>query len=58
MLIKTSTNAARGMFLYARLVLDYLSINVFMNEEEIQSSLDLLPARLTDLFVQSFIIHR
>ncbi|KAK2728230.1 NACHTdomain protein [Colletotrichum kahawae] len=47
---ETVVKKADGMFLYARLVLDYLSINIFMNEEEIQSSLDLLPTRLTDFY--------
>ncbi|KAF0326650.1 hypothetical protein GQ607_005990 [Colletotrichum asianum] len=47
---QTVVRKADGMFLYARLVLDYLSTNVFMDEEEIKSSLDLLPARLTEFY--------
>ncbi|EQB57126.1 hypothetical protein CGLO_02763 [Colletotrichum gloeosporioides Cg-14] len=47
---QTVVRKADGMFLYARLVLDYLSTNIFMDEEEIKSSLDLLPARLTEFY--------
>lgn len=43
------THIKSGMFLYARLVLDYLAANIFYNIEEIKASLDQLPAKLTDL---------
>ncbi|PON29052.1 NACHT domain-containing protein [Trichoderma gamsii] len=39
------------MFLYARLVLDYLSTNVFYNYEEIKASVNQLPDKISDLSV-------
>ncbi|KAH9885562.1 hypothetical protein F4778DRAFT_774332 [Xylariomycetidae sp. FL2044] len=39
-----------GMFLYARLVLDYLASNVFYNAEEIKTSLRELPQELSDFY--------
>lgn len=45
------TNSFKGMFLYARLVLDYLSTNIFYSGEEIKTSVNQLPKKLTDLLV-------
>ncbi|KAK2037492.1 hypothetical protein LZ31DRAFT_170235 [Colletotrichum somersetense] len=39
-----------GMFLYARLVLDYLAANIFFSAEEMKTSLSQLPEKLTDLY--------
>lgn len=39
------------MFLYARLVLDYLSTNVFYNCDEIKASVNQLPEKINDLQV-------
>ncbi|KAK7428634.1 hypothetical protein QQZ08_004896 [Neonectria magnoliae] len=39
-----------GMFLYARLVLDYLSHNIFFSCDEIQASVNQLPEKLTDFY--------
>ncbi|KAK7413801.1 hypothetical protein QQX98_007294 [Neonectria punicea] len=39
-----------GMFLYARLVLDYLSHNIFYSCDEIQASVNQLPEKLTDFY--------
>ncbi|KAH6867418.1 chromatin remodelling complex Rsc7/Swp82 subunit-domain-containing protein [Thelonectria olida] len=41
---------ADGMFLYARLVLDYLTTNIFYSADEIKSSVHQLPPRLTDFY--------
>jgi hypothetical protein len=40
-----------GMFLYARLVLDYLSKNIFYTGKEIKAAIDGLPEELTELCV-------
>jgi hypothetical protein len=40
-----------GMFLYARLVLDYLSKNIFFSGKELKASIDELPKELTELYV-------
>lgn len=37
------------MFLYARLVLEYLSSNIFFSGEEIKMSVYKLPAKLSEL---------
>jgi hypothetical protein len=37
------------MFLYARLVVDYLSTNVFFSAEELEQSIKKLPATLEDM---------
>jgi hypothetical protein len=42
-------NISKGMFLYARLVLDYLSKNVFYNCKEIKASVNQLPEKINDL---------
>ncbi|RDW71007.1 hypothetical protein BP6252_07570 [Coleophoma cylindrospora] len=41
---------ADGMFLYARLVLDYLATNIFLNGEEIKMSIKKLPDQLSDFY--------
>ncbi|PTB44819.1 hypothetical protein M441DRAFT_299452 [Trichoderma asperellum CBS 433.97] len=41
---------ADGMFLYARLVLDYLSTNVFYNCDEIKASVNQLPEKINDFY--------
>ncbi|KAK4071005.1 uncharacterized protein Triagg1_6372 [Trichoderma aggressivum f. europaeum] len=41
---------ADGMFLYARLVLDYLSTNIFYSGDEIMTSVNRLPEKLGDLY--------
>ncbi|KAL7964170.1 hypothetical protein HDV63DRAFT_398832 [Trichoderma sp. SZMC 28014] len=41
---------ADGMFLYARLVLDYLSTNVFYNCDEIKASVNQLPDKISDFY--------
>lgn len=43
------TNKGDGMFLYARLVLDYLSSNIFYSGEEMKASISELPNRLSEL---------
>lgn len=37
------------MFLYARLVVDYLSTNVFFSAEELEQSIKRLPATVEEL---------
>ncbi|KAF4987182.1 hypothetical protein FDECE_15563 [Fusarium decemcellulare] len=39
-----------GMFLYARLVVDYLSSNIFYSSEEIKTSVNQLPKEITDFY--------
>ncbi|KAM0555877.1 hypothetical protein ACHAPJ_006279 [Fusarium lateritium] len=41
---------ADGMFLYARLVMDYLESNIFYTGDEIKKSVNQLPQKLTDLY--------
>ncbi|KAL7928885.1 hypothetical protein V8C35DRAFT_221248 [Trichoderma chlorosporum] len=41
---------ADGMFLYARLVLDYLSTNIFYSGDEILTSVNQLPEKLSDFY--------
>ena len=43
------------MFLYARLVLDYLASNIFYNCDEIRISVNQLPEKLTDLSVSPYL---
>ena len=38
------------MFLYARLVLDYLTTNIFISCDELKGSIDQLPQTLSDLY--------
>ncbi|KAK8115310.1 hypothetical protein PG999_007379 [Apiospora kogelbergensis] len=47
---KIETNREIGMFLYARLVLDYLSSNIFFNGEEIKRDVYKLPAKLSEFY--------
>lgn len=42
------------MFLYARLVMDYLASNIFFSGDEIKESVNQLPQKLTDLYVFSY----
>ncbi|KAF0315662.1 hypothetical protein GQ607_017099 [Colletotrichum asianum] len=44
------TNKADGMFLYARLVLDYLSKNIFFSGKEMKASIDDLPEELSEFY--------
>lgn len=39
------------MFLYARLVMDYLASNIFFSGDEIKQSVNQLPKKLADLYV-------
>jgi hypothetical protein len=45
-----------GMFLYARLVLDYISANLFYSGDELKDAIDQLPETLAELFVYSAFI--
>ncbi|EAQ87140.1 hypothetical protein CHGG_03759 [Chaetomium globosum CBS 148.51] len=46
--VNTANLCPLGMFLYARLVLDYLSTNIFYSGEEVKTSIDHLPDKLSD----------
>ncbi|KAI8626353.1 hypothetical protein F5Y19DRAFT_227422 [Xylariaceae sp. FL1651] len=48
--VRVITNKADGMFLYARLVLDYLASNIFYSGAEMKSSIDELPRELSDFY--------
>ncbi|CAI6339363.1 unnamed protein product [Periconia digitata] len=50
------TAKAAGMFLYARLVVDYLSTNVFFSAEELKQSINRLPATVEE-FYQNILAH-
>ncbi|KAF3019356.1 hypothetical protein E8E14_010905 [Neopestalotiopsis sp. 37M] len=52
------TEKADGMFLYARLVLEYLSSNIFFTGEEIKSSVYELPAKLSEFKITTQILVR
>jgi len=41
---------AHGMFLYARLVLDYVTSNIFYTADEIKASINQLPPTLTEFY--------
>ncbi|PSN67186.1 hypothetical protein BS50DRAFT_384791 [Corynespora cassiicola Philippines] len=41
---------ADGMFLYARLVLDYLGSNIFLSGDELKKSINQLPQQLADFY--------
>ncbi|KAF2868791.1 hypothetical protein BDV95DRAFT_630472 [Massariosphaeria phaeospora] len=41
---------AHGMFLYARLVLDYISTNIFYSGDELKESINQLPQTLADFY--------
>ncbi len=45
------TNESLGMFLWARLVLEYLSTNMFANKSEVMDAVDTLPRKLSELSV-------
>lgn len=47
---------AQGMFLYARLVLDYVTSNIFYNLAEIRESIHQLPPTLTE-FYQTILVR-
>ncbi|TRX91712.1 hypothetical protein FHL15_007494 [Xylaria flabelliformis] len=49
-LARVITNKADGMFLYARLVLDYLGSNLFYSGAEIKASIDELPKELSEFY--------
>lgn len=38
-----------GMFLYARLVLDHISSNIFVHRDELRCSISQLPKELSEL---------
>lgn len=42
-----------GMFLWARLVLEYLATNMFFGRDEIISAVDTLPRKLSELYVET-----
>ncbi|KAH8890574.1 hypothetical protein GQ53DRAFT_794643 [Thozetella sp. PMI_491] len=44
------TTKADGMFLYARLVLDHITTNIFYSADEIKSSVHQLPPELNDFY--------
>ncbi|KAI3396751.1 hypothetical protein diail_11713 [Diaporthe ilicicola] len=43
-----------GMFLYARLVLDFVSSNIFVRGDELRNSINQLPRELSSLYVYLF----
>ncbi|KAH8892105.1 hypothetical protein GQ53DRAFT_686097, partial [Thozetella sp. PMI_491] len=45
----SDANSPNGMFLYARLVVDYLASNIFYSAEEVKTSVHQLPQKLSDL---------
>ncbi|KAJ3569742.1 hypothetical protein NPX13_g5979 [Xylaria arbuscula] len=49
-LARVITNKADGMFLYARLVLDYLASNIFYSGDEMKSSVSELPEELSEFY--------
>ncbi|KAI1131060.1 hypothetical protein F5Y10DRAFT_262625 [Nemania abortiva] len=49
-IVRVITNKSNGMFLYARLVLDYLASNIFYSGAEMKSSIDELPRGLTEFY--------
>ncbi|KAK8081355.1 hypothetical protein PG996_000136 [Apiospora saccharicola] len=55
---KAITEKADGMFLYARLVLDYLSSNIFYEPDEIKTSVYKLPAKLSEFKILTQILVR
>ncbi|KAF7522528.1 hypothetical protein G7054_g12117 [Neopestalotiopsis clavispora] len=52
------TEKADGMFLYARLVLEYLGSNIFFSGEEIKTSVNELPAKLSEFKIITQILVR
>lgn len=51
-----STDHSLGMFLYARLVLDYIKSNIFYSSDELRTAIDQLPDSLNDLYVRHVIL--
>ncbi|QYS92918.1 NACHT domain-containing protein [Trichoderma simmonsii] len=49
-IVRGIAKKADGMFLYARLVLDYLSTNIFYSGDEIMTSVNQLPEKLGDFY--------
>jgi hypothetical protein len=45
----TTLTQLLGMFLWARLVLDYLAGNIFHNRHEITAAIETLPRELSEL---------
>ncbi|EEU35842.1 uncharacterized protein NECHADRAFT_20921, partial [Fusarium vanettenii 77-13-4] len=45
-----------SMFLYARLVMDYLASNIFYSSDEIKQSVNQLPKKLADLHVLCYLL--
>lgn len=45
------------MFLWARLVLDYLSTNIFYSLEEVRQAVDVLPNKLSELHVHNRLVY-
>ena len=46
---ETDLDLTVGMFLWARLVLDYLTTNIFHSRHEITTAIDTLPRKLSEL---------
>lgn len=46
------------MFLYARLVMDYLASNIFYSGDEIKQSVNQLPKKLADLYALCYHLSR
>ncbi|KAI0543263.1 hypothetical protein GGR58DRAFT_519395 [Xylaria digitata] len=46
------TRKSDGMFLYARLILDYLANNIFIRSTQIKSAVNDLPEKLSDFYKQ------
>ena len=44
------TKKSNGMFLYARLVLDHIKSNIFINGRELKTSIEQLPQKLADFY--------
>jgi DNA-binding Lrp family transcriptional regulator len=53
----TANPRRSGMFLYARLVLDYLSTNIFYSGEEVRTSINHLPDKLSDLYAAHYLSY-
>ncbi|EFX05760.1 zinc finger protein [Grosmannia clavigera kw1407] len=51
-IVEAIVRKADGMFLYARLVLDFISSNIFYEIKEIKQSVNQLPEQLASLFLQ------
>ncbi|KAI1742969.1 hypothetical protein F4680DRAFT_388566 [Xylaria scruposa] len=49
---KSITRKSDGMFLYARLILDYLANNIFIRGSQVMSAVNSLPDKLSDFYSQ------